>query len=62
MTPGVQPTAAQVARYQELYRRYGIEITEQQAREEGAALMQLVSLIYKPLTKNEYAKYDPKLN
>jgi len=56
----MQPTAIQIARYQKLYRRYGIEITEQQAREEGATLMQLVSRIYKPLTKNEYEKYRPK--
>lgn len=55
----MQPTATQVARYQELYRRYGIEITEQQAREEGAALMQLVSRIYRPLTQKEYEHYRP---
>ena len=59
---GMQPTAAQIARYRELYRRRGIDISNDEAQAEGAALMQLISIIYRSLTKNEYGKYKSGTN
>ena len=57
----MQPTATQIARYQKLFQqRYGLTISERDAREQGAALMQVAHHIYRPLTKNEHEKYRPK--
>jgi hypothetical protein len=44
----------QITKYQKLYKkRFGKEISREEAHEQGAKLIRLVELIYKPITKNE---------
>ena len=45
----------QITKFQTLYKnRFGKEISREEAYEQGAKLIRLVELIYKPVTKNEY--------
>ncbi len=45
----------QITKYQTLYKNhYGKEISREEAYEQGAKLIRLVELIYKPMTKEEY--------
>lgn len=45
----------QIIKFQTLYKnRYGKEISQEKAYEEGAKLIRLVELIYKPMTESEY--------
>lgn len=45
----------QITKYQILYKnRYGKEIGRERAFEQGAKLIRLVELIYKPITESEY--------
>lgn len=51
-----------IRQFQILYKkRFGIEITKEEASEKGRALVQLMSVIYKPITKKDYAKYSKKI-
>jgi urease accessory protein UreF len=45
----------QIIKYQTLYKnRYGKEISREEAYEQGAKLIRLVELVYKPMTAEEY--------
>jgi urease accessory protein UreF len=45
----------QITKYQTLYKnRYGRKISRKEAYEQGAKLIRLVELIYKPMTEAEY--------
>ena len=45
----------QITEFQTLYKnRFGKEISREEAYEQGAKLMRLVELIYKPMTETEY--------
>ena len=45
----------QIKQFQELWlKRFGVEISREEAYEKGAKLMRLVELTYKPMTQAEY--------
>ena len=45
----------QIKKFQALYKnRFGKEISREEAFEQGAKLVRLVELIYKPMTEKEY--------
>jgi len=45
----------QITKYQTLYKnRYGKEISREEAYEQGAKLIRLIELIYKPMTQKEH--------
>ena len=46
----------QITKFQALYKnRFGKEISREDAFEQGAKLIRLVELIYKPMTEKEYS-------
>ena len=58
----MQLTAKQVSKFQELYKRsFGKEISKENAYEQGVKLLRLMSLVYKPITKNDYEKYSKEV-
>lgn len=51
----------QIRKFQILYKnRFGKEISREEAYEQGAKLIRLVELIYKPMTKNEYKQLQKR--
>jgi len=51
----------QIIKYQTLYKtRYGKEISREEAHEQGAKLIRLVELIYKPMTEAEYQQLQER--
>jgi len=45
----------QIKKFQELWlKRFGKEISREEAYEKGATLMRLIELTYKPMTQEEY--------
>lgn len=45
----------QITKFQALYKnRFGKEISREEAFEQGAKLIRLVELIYKPITEKDY--------
>jgi len=45
----------QIIKYQTLYKkRFGKEISREETYEQGAKLIRLIELIYKPMTEAEY--------
>jgi len=51
----------QIKKYQTLYKnRFGKEIGREEAYEQGAKLIRLVELIYKPMTEAEYQKLQER--
>lgn len=47
----------QIIEFQTLYRkRFGKEISREEACEQGVKLIRLLELIYKPMTETEYQK------
>lgn len=47
----------QIKAYQTLYKnRFGKEISREEAYEQGAKLIRLIELIYKPMSEAEYKK------
>ncbi len=51
----------QIKTYQTLYKNYfGKEISREEAYEQGAKLIRLVELIYKPVTETEYKKLQER--
>lgn len=45
----------QITKFQALYKtRFGKEISRKEAYEQGAKLIRLVELIYKPITEKDY--------
>lgn len=44
-----------IARFQELYlKRFGKEISREDAQKKGAKVLRLMALIYRPMTKTEF--------
>lgn len=51
----------QIVKYQTLYKnRFGREISREEAYENGAKLIRLVELIYKPMTEAEYQQLQKR--
>ena len=51
----------QIIKYQTLYKnRYGKEISREEAYEQGAKLIWLIELVYKPMTEAEYQKLQER--
>jgi len=51
----------QISSYQALHKaRFGKEISREEAYEQGAKLIRLVELIYKPMTEAEYQKLQER--
>lgn len=47
----------QIKKYQTLYKnRFGKEISREEAYKQGAKLIRLIELIYRPMTEAEYQK------
>lgn len=54
-------TNEQVKQFQSLYRqRFGKEISQEKAYEQGAKLLRLVELIYRPITEKEYKQLQER--
>ena len=54
-------TDTQIQKFQALYQeRFGEEISREEAIERGTRLIQLVRLVYKPITKAEYGQHHSK--
>lgn len=44
----------QITRYQTIYKkRFGVEISREEAYEQGIRLFRLIEIIYKPITKSD---------
>jgi hypothetical protein len=51
----------QITKYQILYKnRFGKEISREEAYEQGAKLIRLIGLIYKPMTEIEYQQLQER--
>ena len=51
----------QIIKFQALYKKhFGEEITREEAYEQGAKLIRLVRLVYKPMTENEYKQLQKR--
>jgi len=51
----------QITKFQDLWRvRFGKEISKEEAYEQGAKLLRLVELTYKPITEEEYKKLQKR--
>ena len=51
----------QIVKFQEIYKkRFGKEISREEAEEKRAMLIRLVKLIYKPMTKKEYEQLQKR--
>jgi hypothetical protein len=54
-------TDPQVKKFQELYKKhFGEEISRKNAYAKGVALLQLVGIVYKPMTKDELKKVEDR--
>ncbi len=54
---------ADVNTFQELYKsNFGIELDEDTAKSTAQHLIQIMQLVYKPITKNEYNKLNGNYN
>lgn len=48
-----------ILKFQALYKReFGMEISREDAYEEGVKLVRLMSIVYKPMTEKEYELID----
>jgi len=51
----------QIRQFQMLYKKhFGKEISREEAYEQGAKLIRLVELIYKPMTEDEYKQLQKR--
>ena len=51
-----------IQKFKEIYKaKFGIELTDDQAREKGDKLYRLMKLIYKPMTKEEFEKVSERM-
>jgi len=51
----------QIRQFQMLYKKhFGKEISREEAYEQGAKLIRLVELIYKPMTEDEYRQLEKR--
>ncbi len=56
-------TEEQIKKFQSLYRkRFGKEISKEEAYDQGIKLVRLLEITYKPITKEDYKKYKKKIN
>lgn len=54
-------TDEQVSTFQAIYKaRFGKEISREEAYRQGAALLRLVELTYKPMTEKEYQQLEQR--
>jgi hypothetical protein len=54
-------TEEHITKFQTIYQnRFGKTISREEAYEQGMKLIELVKLIYKPMTEEEYQKYRRK--
>ena len=54
----MQLTDQQITKFQELYRaRFGREISREDAYEQGIKLTRLISIIYEPMTEQDWNKF-----
>jgi len=54
-------TDERIAKFQMLYKkRFGREISREEAYEKGAKLIRLVELVYKPMTESEYQQVQQR--
>jgi len=52
---------SQIKKFQALYKtRFGKEISREEAYEQGAKLIRLVELVYKPMSKTEYRQLQKR--
>jgi len=50
-----------IIRFQELYRKYfGKEISREDAYEQGIKLLRLMSLVYQPMTEEEFKRIQER--
>jgi len=55
------PDEQMITKYQELVKkRFGREISREEAMESGTALLRLVELIYKPMSEEEYKQLQKR--
>jgi hypothetical protein len=53
----MQLTPEQVAKFQAIYKaKFGREISNEQAYEQGVKLVRLMEIVYRPMTRAEYKK------
>jgi len=51
----------QIKKFQSLYKkRFGKEISQEEAYEKGAKLIRLIKLVYKPMTESEYKQLQKR--
>jgi len=51
----------QIKKFQIIYKKhFGKEISREEAYEQGAKLIRLVELIYKPMTEDEYRQLEKR--
>lgn len=51
-----------IQKFKEIYKaKFGVELTEDEAREKGDKLYRLMKLIYKPMTKEEFKKVSERM-
>ena len=51
----------QIIKFQALYKKhFGKEISREEAYEQGAKLIRLVELVYKPMTEEEYQRLQER--
>ena len=56
-------TDEHIRKFQAIYKaRFGTDLTEDEAREKGVSLARLMLLIYKPMTKAEFATVQERMN
>jgi len=52
-------TAQQLQKFKQLYKdRFDIDLSEAEAQEKALQLVGLMKLIYKPMTKSEFKKFN----
>lgn len=55
-------TDEHIRKFQAIYKaRFGKDLTDDEAREKGTQLVRLMKLIYKPMTKAEYAAVEDRM-
>lgn len=56
-------TREQVEKFQKIYKeRFGEEISYDEALESGTKLVNLMRIIYKPITKEDFEKYSQSMS
>lgn len=54
-------TAEQLSEFKEIYKKeFKKDISDQEALDKATRLINLMRIIYRPMTKNQYKKYNEK--